>query len=572
MIRRLSLRLLERLYQKVEQKSRLVNDKIEEYKMKAAELGQTPDSARIEQYRNQPGLNIWLAEDCAGYRRGRKIDDNVLKKTRQKGYETVWVSDRPLQDYEEMPGKHGRVLSLRNRMIAKLGDLFKPIDEKDAGVQKPGSKIRLLETNDLLRLKINALQREGVARLAAKYFGEGGKRLDFVAQLALEVYNTGLTAINLADNRTLGNTLVLRDSEDVHTNVEVSNYLVNHSVNVGIYFTLTLRNIQSERIEMGSQSSSARYTAGQKYKEEYSVAHSQSVVEMACAGAFLYDLGFNHVALKAIMEKEMQDLIGPEGQALERGFHMVNESEYLTLKKHVNAGAHLVQNLGVEKTAIISSMIRTHHAYLNGQGYPRRKGRDFHLSMQDDEGNKRIVKVHKYNFAIHELTNLLSIIDTYDAMINRRPWRLPFSRYDAVEYLYRNSCYRINHATAVEDTKGILAFAGDEQRTARFDRYLVNKFLHTVRPYAVNEMLPLRDMESNKKITEAVVVRYGDVPHRPVVRIKARGQIMEMDLSDPGNCKYYLGEYINTASLKKTDAKGDQMQCLERTDQGEPLS
>ncbi len=550
MVRKLSIRLLERLYQQTQKKHHIIHEKIEEYKHRAVELKKQPDEKVIQQYLNRPGLNVWLAEDCAGYKRGKEIEEKEIQNIIQQGYETVWVSDMPVKDYLEDDSKYSKLMEYREELINRLADIYVSIDEKDAGHKKKGSKIDLLDGRDLLSLKIDPLQKEGAGRLASKIFSETGVKLEPIRTLIDKIMKLNLNRVNLKDNRTLGN-IHVDDKEDLNKRRQVSNYLVMHSVSVGILFTITLHNMQKNRLESGSQSSTARYTAGQKYKKEYRVSYDQNVVNNACLASFIFDIGFNHSQLNQILQKEMKELISPEGQAIHKGFTMVNDYEYSLLKKHVNVGAHILQNLGVDSTSIISNMIRTHHCYLNGEGYPKRKGSDFEIVLTDESGNKTQKKVHRYATALHELTNLLSIIDTYDAMINRRPWRLPISRHDAVEYLLENSSYHYNPDTGKIDEKGIFTFGGTEHREKKYDRHLVDMFLKSIQCYAKNEVLPLRDVETNKKITEAIVAKYTDEPNRPIVRIKVKDKVHEIDLSAEKYHKYYLGEYIVTTRKTK---------------------
>ncbi len=550
MVRKLSIRLLQRLYQQTKQKSHIIHQKIEEYKKKAAELRKQPDEKKILQYLKSPGINVWLVEDIAGYKRGKEIDEKVIQNIIQQGYETVWVSDIPVVDYTEEENKYAVLMQYREEILDKLSEIFVLIDEKDAGSKKKGSKIGLLEGDDLLRLRIDPLQKDGATRLAENIFSSSGSKLDSIKILIDKIFKLKIQSINLKDNRTLGN-LHIGDKEDVNKKTQISNYLLMHSVTVGILFTITLSNLQKYRLETGSQSSTARYTAGQKYKKEYRVTYDQSIVNNASLGSFIFDFGFNHVVLSKIMQKEIKSLISEDGQILNKGFTIVNDYEYSLLKKHVNVGAHIIQNLGIDSMSIITNMIRTHHCYLNGEGYPKRKGSDYEIVMSDISGMKTKKKVHRYNTALHELTNLLSIIDTYDAMINRRPWRLPVSRYDTVEYLLENSDYHYNPETGQVDEKGLYTFAGHEHREIKYDRHLVDLFLESIQCYTINEVLPLRDTETNKKITEAVVVKYTSTPHRPVVRIKVKDKVHEMDLSKEKYFKYYLGEYILTTRKTK---------------------
>ncbi len=563
MLRRLSIRLLERLYNRSLEKSELVNKSIDEYKRRIIELKQEPDPAVINKYLNTPGINIWLSEDCAGYKRGRKLDDKDISNIKQQGFESVWISDMPVKDFSEEKSKYADLSELREQLADKLSEIFITIDERDAGSKRKGSKIDLLEGSDLLGLRIDPLQKEGAGRIATKILGETGSKLEPIKNLIDQLYALDFKTISLSDNRTLGNIQVTPESEN-KIRTKVNNYLLMHSINVGILFNYTLKNIQRMRLEEGTQSSTARYTAGQKFNKDLRVAYNQDIVKSACLGSFIFDIGFNHSSLKRILDKEMKELINPEGEAIHKGFVLVANNEYEVLKRHVNVGSHIVQNLGVDATSIITNMIRTHHCYLNGEGYPKRQGQDYQLVLTREDGSKYSMKVFRFETMIHELSNLLSIIDTYDAMINRRPWRLPFSRYETLEYIYESSEYAKDPETGKEDTAGRFSFNGTEKRNKRFDRYLVNMFFNTLQPYNMGEILPLRDTETNKKLGEAIVIKHTAVPHRPIVRIVLKDKAVEINLSEKQFHRYCLGEYVVTAFRNKKDEKEEQLKQTQK--------
>ena len=554
MVRRLSLKLIEKLIEKADEKKALLEKKILEYKNKVKSLNKEPDEKLISSYLSSPGINYYLTEDCAGYKRGRRLETKDISNIRQKGYESAWISDIIPKDYRDQAGKKADLLIIRERLTEELADIFNEINERDAGQKRKGSKIDLLEGTDLLSIKIGPLQREGASKLSERVFGENASKLEMLKENVKKTYNLGLKSITLKDARTLGNFLFRKEDKKIDS--QTSDYLIKHSASVGIYFTLTLRNLQAKRVKEGAQSNAARYISGLKFKQEYRVSYSPNIIFNACLGSFIFDIGFNHSSLKHILDKEMQELTGDNGEIKEGGFSSVNDKEYLLLKKHVNVGAHLVQNLGFDTSSIITNMMRTHHCYLNGEGYPKRTGSDYNIVLETKDGNKRNVTVHRYDTQIHELANLLSIIDTYDALINRRPWRLPFSRHEALKYLYDNSCYNENPVTGKPDTDGTYSFAGHEKRDKKFDRHLVDVFLSTIMPYEIGEMLPLRDVSTNKKITDAVVISHTKNPAKPVARIKIKENVKDIDLSDERYSKYYLGEYIQTASILKAEKAG----------------
>lgn len=90
----------------------------------------------------------------------------------------------------------------------------------------------------------------------------------------------------------------------------------------------------------------------------------------------------------------------------------LTESEYESMKAHVDAGAQrLIERYGEKTFRIVSE----HHERLDGSGYP--------LGLKEDE--------------ISELGKALAVIDTFDAMTTNRIYKVGKSNEEAFEELYR---------------------------------------------------------------------------------------------------------------------------------------
>ena len=93
----------------------------------------------------------------------------------------------------------------------------------------------------------------------------------------------------------------------------------------------------------------------------------------------------------------------------------LTEDEWLLIKKHPSVGANIIQPLGfMEREQFI---IRHHHERMDGSGYPDGlKGKD-----------------------LDELTKILIVVDSYDAMTSRRNYRHNMGMEEALDELVRCS-------------------------------------------------------------------------------------------------------------------------------------
>ncbi|MGI8549673.1 MAG: HD-GYP domain-containing protein [Dehalococcoidia bacterium] len=85
------------------------------------------------------------------------------------------------------------------------------------------------------------------------------------------------------------------------------------------------------------------------------------------------------------------------------------------MRGHVAYGRRLLQ--GLVDTDEIQMLIYQHHERMDGQGYPNGLTRS-ELSLG---------------------TRLVTLVDAYDAMSSRRPYRAPLSHDEAIDELYRNA-------------------------------------------------------------------------------------------------------------------------------------
>jgi putative two-component system response regulator len=90
----------------------------------------------------------------------------------------------------------------------------------------------------------------------------------------------------------------------------------------------------------------------------------------------------------------------------------LTEEEWLLIRKHPTVGANIVQPLGfMDREQFI---IRHHHERMDGKGYP--------AGLTGDQ--------------LDDLTKIIIVVDSYDAMTSRRNYRDNMSMDEAVEELF----------------------------------------------------------------------------------------------------------------------------------------
>ncbi len=113
----------------------------------------------------------------------------------------------------------------------------------------------------------------------------------------------------------------------------------------------------------------------------------------------------------------------------------LTEEEWLLIKKHPSVGANIIEPLGfMEREQFI---IRHHHERMDGKGYPDGlKGED-----------------------LDDLTKILTVVDSYDAMTSRRNYRHNMGMEEALEELFRCSGSQFDKVTVENFAKSIVDFS-----------------------------------------------------------------------------------------------------------------
>jgi putative two-component system response regulator len=138
-------------------------------------------------------------------------------------------------------------------------------------------------------------------------------------------------------------------------------------------------------------------------------------------GAYLHDIGKIGV---------------PDAVLLKPG--ALTGEEFDLMKRHTEIGDRLCEPL--QSLRLVRPIIRSHHERLDGSGYPQ--------GLRGD--------------GVPLLAQIVGIVDVYDALANRRPYRGPMTAEEAAGHIRR------------------------EMEQGKFDRRYVEAFLDAVRPAAIH--------------------------------------------------------------------------------------
>ncbi|MBW2658414.1 MAG: response regulator [Deltaproteobacteria bacterium] len=137
------------------------------------------------------------------------------------------------------------------------------------------------------------------------------------------------------------------------------------------------------------------YTAGHTKRVGMAMGLSESDIVILRRSAQFHDIGKLVIDLSCIQKPGK-----------------LTEDEWLLIRKHPTVGANIIQPLGfMSKEQFI---IRHHHERVDGKGYPS--------GLTGDE--------------LDELTKIITVVDSFDAMTSRRNYRKNKVMEDAVEELY----------------------------------------------------------------------------------------------------------------------------------------
>lgn len=218
-----------------------------------------------------------------------------------------------------------------------------------------------------------------------------------------------------------------------------------------------------------------------KMYDDYTYHHSLSVSIMAIAIGI--ELGLPNTMLKELGLAGLLHDIGKIAIPIEiiNKPGKLNAEEFDIVKMHpVHAANHLRERNLVNDN--IYAGIVGHHEKLDGSGYPLK------LSGTD----------------IHPYARIIAVADVYDALTSNRPYRIPSTPSEAIEY--------------------VMGGMG-----SHFDERIVHAFLRKVAPYPIGSKVRLSNGE-----TAYIIKNYPDQPLRPLVAVI--GGEKTYDLSWDLNC------------------------------------
>lgn len=150
-------------------------------------------------------------------------------------------------------------------------------------------------------------------------------------------------------------------------------------------------------------------------KDEYTAGHSQRVTDYAVGLG--KSLGYDDRRIEILRYSSILHDIGKIGipEEILNKPGKLDESEFSRIKEHPYTGYQAISNIDFLKEE--AEVILYHHERVDGKGYP--------YGVKGDE--------------LNEMSKILSICDSYDAMTTDRTYKTKMSRSEAVMELRRNA-------------------------------------------------------------------------------------------------------------------------------------
>ncbi len=495
---------------------------------------------------------VYLEEDCSllagsGFKRGRQITLEEAKRLKDLGFQLLWISD---QTTTESQKKKDFGYVYKNEVDSLLTKYMVILDETYG--KKPGSNIKYLEKNDLLKQTIEAIQLDGAKYLARSIFGESARIVKNLKVLILQYYKKVPDKVNLSDNICLGNAYKLKSKKNKDEEAkekggaqteERSNFIQRFMSDIGLAFMTTISRIQQERLKRNPND---RPQTNRRPDPNLRHGYDEENLIEGALGAFFAEYGYLHFAIDNIILRFTQPYYSDEGEINGSGLAKLSDKNQLVFNKHCNVSYHLFNSMKDNGFVglIARDILQYHHRGLNNSGYPKRKLVDERVSQTDVDGNVQVLNEKVFDTKIHEMTRLVAIISFFIEYSNQTPFHIPFQRDGLVRHMLLNSVWPPNR-TNNPDTEGIYEIATQIPQNKRFDGYLVDRFLKSINIFKIGEKVPIYNFNNTKKeLYDAVVTEYNEMPHRPVVKILDGDKESEIDLSSNDNSHLYIGEYI----------------------------
>ncbi len=513
--------------------------KVHQPELEIAELSQC-ESAKIsvdylEKLLNENEADYYFEEDVSIYKRGKHIQKNDIEQMRKRGYEFVWIST----DRHEAPEgtKEEIVREVKRELETALYDFYKIFSESDI---KKGSRgvLSYFDGKDLFRSQLNPLQREGAQKLYHSIFGDGGK-LSQIKILLEKIMMERITKVDFFSSYSMGSKEIQTGHPALSSKLdEVTNRLIMHSVNSAITFIACCNRIFGQRAIRGQQISVQRLEKGEKrYDKNKRSLFQSDLILNAAFGVLFHDFGYNHSELRKLIDKELKLFKDNNGKYVKDSSKRLTEEERVLLKRHVHVGFNILSSDpdSMYASAIADNLVKFHHCFLDGNGYPDRK-----KYIEDGKEHFRI--------PLHELTRLFIIINFYDSLLSRRPYRLPMRRETLVKYILNHSIPNVDPEGKPDDV-GIWDIDTTIRQNGLFDGFLVKEFFKTINVYKIGESVLLRNDKLGKCIFATVLQNNEELPHKPIVNVYSKNKWGKIDLSTSNYKDWYIDDLHETLIL-----------------------
>jgi response regulator RpfG family c-di-GMP phosphodiesterase len=146
--------------------------------------------------------------------------------------------------------------------------------------------------------------------------------------------------------------------------------------------------------------------------DSYTYAHSVNVAVISCIIGF--GLGMTSEALEQLVMAGLLHDLGKQqipNEILNKHARLTNE-EFKIMKNHANLSYEMIKDRW-DISSNVKTAVRYHHENVDGSGYP-----------DGITGDQMTI-----------FTKILHVADVYDALVSRRPYKEPYSPYEACEYL-----------------------------------------------------------------------------------------------------------------------------------------
>lgn len=149
-------------------------------------------------------------------------------------------------------------------------------------------------------------------------------------------------------------------------------------------------------------------------KDPYTKGHSLRVCDMAVKMAE-YKYGISQKVKEVELSSRLHDIgkVGVRETVLNKPGKL-DDDEFNHIKEHTIFGETIL--MPIEKLKFVAKAVRHHHERFNGTGYPD--------GLKGEE--------------IPDTSRIITIVDSYDAMISARPYRLALQKEEAVEEIRKN--------------------------------------------------------------------------------------------------------------------------------------